>query len=489
MTRGRIGHGPAGWIAHWAATAPQRVALLAPDGTAWTYRDLYRMVGGFAAALRTMGAGPGSVVCTASGDPVGLRLLRWGGNVAGVVDALLDPALPTAEVAARAATVRAALVLSDADLAALCRAAKEDTAAESSFLPAGPDASTRVLFTTGSSGPARAVLQLAGHLDSAAESNRAGRGIVADDVLLCALPPHHAAGSLFEDTVLAAGGCLRLLPSPGSGGLAAALARGSGTITTVVPALLAGLDGDALATLRRLRLVNYAGEAISPELVRRIVEVYPGRLTRGYGLTEAGPLVSILPDSAHRGPTLPEPGDVGRPAPGVEVRIASGPGELQVRSPHVMAGYLNDPAATEERLRDGWLSTGDVARWCDTGLRLLGRLGNRIRSGGEWISLDGIQRCLAAAPGVADAAVVAVEHPRWGQRPVAFLQIRAGFSPEELRAHVSGTLARPSWPDWLGILDALPRTGHGKLDHSALRRLAADGPPPEAVDVRTPPPA
>jgi acyl-CoA synthetase (AMP-forming)/AMP-acid ligase II len=469
------GHGPAGWLAHWAAATPDAVALRHPDGTAWSYRRVYRTVRGCALSLRGQGVVPGDVVCTASADPVAARLLRWGANLAGAVDALLDPTLPAAEVAARSATIRAVAVFSDTELAALVRAGRDEA-----FPPAEASTPTRVLFTTGSTGPARAVLQLAGQLDSAALSNADGRGITGRDVLLCVLPPHHAAGSLFEDSVLAVGGCLRLLPSAGSAGLAAALRTGPATVTTVVPALLAGLAD--LAALNRLRLLNYAGEAIGTDLLRQLLSVYTGQLTRGYGLTEAGPLVSILPDSAHRGPEPPAPGDVGMPAAGVEVRIDAG--ELRVRSPHVMAGYLNDEAATRERLRDGWLATGDLAEWHDHGLRLVGRLGNRIRSGGEWVSLERIQRCLAEVPGVADAAVVAVEHPRWGQRPVAFLAVRAEFTPAALRARVAATLARPSWPDRVHTLDALPRTGHGKLDRAALRRMAETGTAGDVVELR-----
>ena len=482
------GHGPAGWLAHWAAVTPDAVALREPDGAAWSYRRLCEVVRGCAVSLRGQGIEPGDVVCAASADPLAARLLRWSANLAGAVDALLDPALPTAETTARAGTVRAAALFSETELAALVRAGRDGTSGSANVLASTRAGTpTRVLFTTGSTGPARAVLQLAGQLDSAARSNVDGRGIVGGDVLLCVLPPHHAAGSLFEDSVLMTGGCLRLPPSPGSAGLAAALRAGPATITTTVPALLAGLEG-GLATLNRLRLLNYAGEAIGTDLLGQLVTVYTGQLTRGYGLTEAGPLVSILPDSAHRGPELPTPGDVGVPAPGVDARIAPESGELHVRSAHVMAGYLNDPDATRERLRDGWLATGDLAEWRGTGLRLLGRLGNRIRSGGEWVSLEQVQRCLAEAPGVAGAAVVVVEHPRWGQRPVAFVEVRAGFAAEKLRARVAATLARPSWPDRVHTLAALPRTGHGKLDHEALRRMASAEPSGDVVDLRTPRP-
>ncbi|MCP2097836.1 malonyl-CoA/methylmalonyl-CoA synthetase [Actinosynnema pretiosum] len=461
---------------HWAAVTPDAVALHEPDGATWTYRRLYETVRGCAFSLRGQGIGPGDVVCTATADPVAARLLRWSANLAGAVDALLDPALPTAELAARAGAVRAAAVLTGTDLAALVCVGRDGAPGSANAVaPTGPGTPARVLFTTGSTGTARAVLQLAGQLDSAAASNVAGRGITGRDVLLCALPPHHAAGSLFEDSALTVGGGLRLLPAPGSAGLAAGLSAGPATVATVVPALLAGLADRAggLTALNRLRLLNYAGEAIDAELLRQLLEVYRGRVTRGYGLTEAGPLVSILPDSAHRGATLPAPGDVGVPAPNVEVRVAPGTGELHVRSPHVMAGYLGDPVVTRERLRDGWLATGDIAEWRGGGLRLLGRLGNRIRSGGEWVSLDQVQRCLAEAPGVAGAAVVAIAHPRWGQRPVAFVAVRAGFAQEELRARVAATLARPSWPDRVHVLEELPRTGHGKLDHEAMRRMAS----------------
>ena len=224
--------------------------------------------------------------------------------------------------------------------------------------------------------------------------------------------------------------------------------------------------------LDRLRLVNYAGETMQPTLLRRLRAAFQGSLFRGYGLTEAGPLVAVLDDRAHRDRAEIDPGDVGTPAPGVEVRIDEQEGELLVRSPYVMVGYYNDPKGTAARIVDGWLRTGDRAVLEHGAIRLMGRLGTRIRSGGEWVDPGAIERCLSAMPGIEEAVVIAEPSEQWGERPVAFVRASACITAGDLRRHLEAHLPRFKWPDRVELIDQVPRTAVGKTDRAALATRA-----------------
>lgn len=485
------GSGPADWLAAHAGRRPAAPAFSDAEGRSWSYAALRAAVDHWAGWLYATGVRPGMVICVAAADPVPARLLRLALGRLGAVDALVDPALPDRDIADRVRRTRATRLLTDRDVAGqgLPMPGRPASSTAPPLAVGQPGPPARVLFTTGSSGEPKAVLQRGGHLASAARANAQGRELLATDSLACLLPAHHAAGALFEDTMLYLGGALHLPPPRRAGWLADTLAGGGATVASMVPAMLAELaDQDQLGLLAGLRVLNYAGEAIATDLLRRVVAAFPGQLTRGYGLTEAGPLVSILPDADHRRAVLPDPGDIGRPAPGVEVRIAGDPagGELLVRSGHVMSGYLHDPAATRARLRDGWLATGDIAQWHPGGLRLLGRRGNRIRSGGEWVSLEQVEGCLCGAPHVREAVAVAVAHPRWSERPVAYVRVAAGFRPADFWRHVDAALNRYARPDWVAIVDELPRLRDGKVDRATVARWARRG--PATGVLRRPPP-
>ncbi|MFD7730119.1 class I adenylate-forming enzyme family protein [Kitasatospora phosalacinea] len=468
--------GPASWLSHWARRTPHRTALLTPSGERLTFQQLDRRVDAVAAALARRGVRRGVLVCVQSPDPLEVRLLRWAANRCDTAEALLDPQSPQAEVNRRLEVLGEDVLLLDPDgVSEVCASAAR--AFRSSPDPRAP---ARVLFTTGSTGRPRAVLQLARHLRSAARSNALARGLRPDDVVLAALPPHHAAGSLFEDTALFVGGALALMRQ-GAGGtskrLLDALLLHRPDVVSLVPSLLSELVGDAegAAALRVLRLLNYAGEAAHPDLVDRLVREFPGELYRGYGLSEAGPLVAVLGDGDHRGAAAPPQAALGRPAPGVAVRLAplgDGSSELQVRSGHVMDRYLNDPEATEAALQDGWLRTGDLVSLSGGVLMHCGRLGNRIRSGAEWIDLDEVRRAREGAPAVVSAAVVAVPSARWGQRPVAFVTGTGDLSLSRVHRHLAAELARFKRPDLIRVVTGLPRTAAGKVDHDLLRGMA-----------------
>jgi acyl-CoA synthetase (AMP-forming)/AMP-acid ligase II len=164
---------------------------------------------------------------------------------------------------------------------------------------------------------------------------------------------------------------------------------------------------------------------------------------------------------------------VGRPRPGVEVRIDESSGQVQLRSPTVMSGYWRDPERTAATLVDGWLRTGDIGKIDDAGrLRLLGRTTDMYIRGGYNVHPQAVEAALADHPAIAQVAVVPTDDDVMGEVGVAVVvPVDAAQPPtlDELRAFASTRLAPYELPEAIAIVDALPLTTMDKLDRTALR--------------------
>lgn len=147
-------------------------------------------------------------------------------------------------------------------------------------------------------------------------------------------------------------------------------------------------------------------------------------------------------------------------------------GEVVMRGNNVMAGYYNDPEATAVAFRGGWFHSGDVAVWHPDGyIELRDRSKDIIISGGENISTIEVEQALMAHPSVLEAAVVAVPHDKWGERPKAFVVAKSGeqVDPSDLIEFVKSRIARFKAPDMIEIVDQLPKTSTGKIQKYVLR--------------------
>jgi fatty-acyl-CoA synthase len=168
---------------------------------------------------------------------------------------------------------------------------------------------------------------------------------------------------------------------------------------------------------------------------------------------------------------------VGRPLPHTELRIAE-TGELCLRGPRVTRGYNDLPEETARAIdAEGWLHTGDLASVDDRGyVRVEGRLKDMIKRGGENIAPAEVEACLAEHPAVAEAAVVGLPDPRWGEVVVAYVR-PSGAAPDvdELVAHCREHLASFKLPRRWAFVEAMPLTASGKIRRTELRdRAAAD---------------
>lgn len=177
----------------------------------------------------------------------------------------------------------------------------------------------------------------------------------------------------------------------------------------------------------------------------------------------------------------------GMPAPFVEIRVmrpeGEAPpdgvtsGEIEMRGPWVAASYYNDPAQQDRWTNDGWFRTGDVATMDEDGyVRIVDRVKDLVKSGGEWISSVELENALMGHPSVKEACVIGIPHPKWQERPLAVIVLKTGAqaTTDELRNYLAKSFRKWQLPDAFVFLDSIPRTSVGKFKKSALRERYAN---------------
>jgi fatty-acyl-CoA synthase len=251
--------------------------------------------------------------------------------------------------------------------------------------------------------------------------------------------------------------------------------------------------------LSSLKTVLIGGAAASRTMMEHYQRDFGITILHAWGMTETSPLGTISrlkgtmedwPEERKMEVRLKQ----GLPVLGVELKVA-GPageelpwdgesvGELLVRGPWIASGYYNDDEATAAAVEpDGWFHTGDVAKIDPDGyVRLTDRRKDVIKSGGEWISSIDLENAAMAHEDVAEAAVIAIPHPKWDERPLLIVTARPGCTPE--RDSLLALLGQrfPKWmlPDDVVVLDELPHTGTGKVVKLRLREMFRDYVVPE----------
>ncbi|GAA3623178.1 AMP-binding protein [Streptomyces chitinivorans] len=350
--------------------------------------------------------------------------------------------------------------------------------------PYEPDDRAVVAHTSGSTGRPKSIGQsfrtwnsLVDVFPGSPEPGRPSR-------FLAVLPLSHTIGSMV-DAVLAEGGRVVLHEGFDADAVLEALAAEGVTDTYLAVPHLYRLTESARsggADLPSLRRLVYSGTPASPRRIAEARGVLGDRLVQLYGSTEAGGISNLTPLDHCEPELLPT---VGRPFPWVSVRIVDPgtgrevprgrTGEVCVASPTVMDGYLGAPGTTAPVLRDGLLRTGDLGLIDRYGyLRLAGRVGDVVKSGGLKIHPAAVERALLSHPDVANAAVYGVADDDRVERVHAAVSLRAGArrDPGALREHVAGLLTPEHAPAELAFWDDLPLTAHGKPDKAYLRTLA-----------------
>lgn len=329
-----------------------------------------------------------------------------------------------------------------------------------------------VLFTSGSTGRPKGVLHTHRALVHKARTMAGVHGLGTDDVVLVPTPLAHVSGLL--NGVLVPGvvpfGAVLVDRWDAARGLAAIEAEGVSFMVGPPTFFVGLLDalGAAPERARSLRLVSCGGAGVSEAFAREAAAGLGCVVKRTYGSTEAPTVTTSTPSDP------PEAGwsTEGRPVGAAEVRISTG-GEVQVRGPEVLAGYL-DPEDDEGVLLDGgWFRTGDRGMLDPTGrLVVTGRLRDLIIRGGENVEPIEVEALLEAHPAVRTAVVVGVADRRLGERVAAAVEADGPFSAEDCRSWFTEQgVARHKVPEVLAVVDHLPLLPAGKPDRAAVRAL------------------
>jgi long-chain acyl-CoA synthetase len=312
------------------------------------------------------------------------------------------------------------------------------------------------------------------------------------DTNLHAGPLSHGAG-LYALPHLLRGGHQAVLPHFEVEAILEALQQHSRVSMFAAPTMLTRLvhaPAVAAADLRNLRTIFYGGGPMYVADLERALQLFGPRLYQLYGQGESPMTITGLNKRLHADQTHPRwrdrLGSCGVPRTGVLVKVVddrdhevpSGEvGEVVTRSDCVMEGYWNNPAASAETLRGGWLHTGDLGSFDEEGfLTLRDRSKDMIISGGSNIYPREIEEVLLRHPDIVEVSVVGRPHPEWGEEVIAFVVARPAtrVAPEELDRLCLDSIARFKRPRHYRFVDALPKNNYGKVLKTELRRILAE---------------
>ena len=325
-------------------------------------------------------------------------------------------------------------------------------------------------------------------------------GVRERDVVMAVVPMFHANswGVPYSATMT---GATQVLTGarPDPAGICRLISEHGVTISLGVPTIWVGMldylsRSEEDFDFSSLRAVVSGGSAVPVSMIRTFKERFGVDMIQAYGMTEASPLVSYnrLPselDDVEGDARLTEQGKQGTPVFGVDMRLVDENGvdlewdgeqrgELLFRGPWIAAEYLND-ARSDETFIDGWYHSGDIASVDTLGNIQIGdRVKDMVKSGGEWISSVDLETAIIAHPGVLEAAVIAIPHPTWQERPLACVVANADYRDSLEKSEVLDFI-RPrfaSWwiPDDVVFIDEIPKTSVGKFDKKVLRDLYQD---------------
>jgi len=352
-------------------------------------------------------------------------------------------------------------------------------------------------YTSGTTGNPKGVLYThrALVLQAYAQCATDAFGISERDVVLSVVPMFHAnAWGLPYSSTMA--GAAQVYPGvqPVPDDVCALVQENKVTVTAGVPTVLLGM----LQVLEKrtydlsfLRAIPCGGSAVPESLIARFDELGL-TVVQAWGMTETAPLATVCKPASHMdGWSDAQKRAVrakqGRPMHGVELRVVDDAGtvvpwdgksvgELQVRGPWITSGYYNDDR-NAEAFDDGWFRTGDVVTIDPDGyVQITDRAKDVIKTGGEWISSVELENLIMGHPGVLEAAVIGLPHPRWQERPLACVVPKPGvkLGAAEIIEFLTPKVARWWLPSDVVFVEAIPKTSVGKFAKRELREQLKD---------------
>jgi acyl-CoA synthetase (AMP-forming)/AMP-acid ligase II len=488
-----------------AAERPPRVALRQDDRTV-DYASLDGLMDRVARALQRDGVEAGEVIAICATMSIDYAVVFLGALRAGVAVAPLAPGSTPASLAAMVADAGARHLFLDRDVAAALepvarqigarRIALDDSGAGSPFsawtgredanpraVALDPDAAFNLIYSSGTTGTPKGIVQ-SNRMRWRQWQRAAAYDYKPDCITLVSTPLYSNTTLVSFLPTLAVGGTAILMPKFDARGFLALAQRHRVTTAMLVPvqyARIMALPDFGQYDLSAFRTKFCTSAPFAAALKADICKRWPGRLIEYYGMTEGGGTcvleANLHPDKLHT---------VGRPAPGHDIRLIDdqgrelppgSTGEIVGHSEGIMKGYHNQPAKTAEAewydtTGKRFIRTGDIGRFDAEGfLTLLDRKKDMIISGGFNVYPSDLESVLRRHEQVADAAVVGVPSDRWGETPVAFVVPRhpGECVPQALLEWANGQLGKTQRLAAVELVDALPRSGIGKVLKRELR--------------------
>ncbi|MET0190654.1 MAG: long-chain fatty acid--CoA ligase [Pseudonocardia sediminis] len=472
-----------------AAQYPTRPAVR-HDGRVLSYAGLADASARVAALLATRGVGPGTPVGLMVPNVAEFPVLYYGILRAGAVVVPMNPLLKNREVAYTLTDSGAALLFATSASGRHAAAGAEAAGAKvvevgGEFpgilaghrpvpgpVPRADDDPAVLLYTSGTTGhPKGAQLTHSNLRHNAWVTATTLLSLGHDDVMLGCLPLFHAFGqSCVLNAAVCSGASVTLVSRFDPASALSAMERDGVTVFAGVPTMYSALlrHPAGSADTSTLRVGVSGGSALPVRVLEDFEAAFGVPVLEGYGLSETSPVASFNhPDRPRKA------GSIGTPVSGVLMRLLDdagrevGPdeiGEIAVRGPNVMRGYLGRPEATAEAIRDGWFHTGDLARKDRDGyFFLVDRKKDLIIRGGFNVYPREIEEVLHQHPAVTEAAVVAVPHAELGEEVGAAVALCSEADPAEIREFVRARVAAYKYPRRVWIVEALPKGPTGKI--------------------------
>jgi acyl-CoA synthetase (AMP-forming)/AMP-acid ligase II len=479
-----------------AAERGDKPALIDGEtGAVTTYAEFADQVAAAAAGLAAEGIGPGDAVGilgpNSTAWPVAFHAVVSLGGIVTSINPLLTPG----EIATQLGSAGAkAVIVADALRGALAEAAIDRVYALESLPSGGDDPGSPAInpqddlavlpFSSGTTGLSKGVMLTHANLVANMEQIRSIHRIDHRDVLIGLLPFFHIYGqTVVINLGLSQGATIVTMARFDMGRFLDLLERHQVTRAHVAPPVVLGLakapgvEGRDLA----LRVVISGAAPLDADTANRASDRLGAPVRQGYGMTEASPVTHFAADEQLADQ---DPGAIGRLVANTEGRLVDPEtgedteeaGEIWIRGPQVMRGYLANEQATAETLtEDGWLKTGDVARVDDGEIfRIVDRVKELIKYKGYQVPPAELEALLLGHPSVADAAVIPIADDDGGEAPKACVVARGDdLDPDELMAWVAERVAPYKRIRAVETVDEIPRSASGKI----LRRLLRERTP------------
>ncbi len=395
----------------------------------------------------------------------------------GAIPVLVNPALPSERISRIIEDTKPRYLIKegDPDLAQTEGGMSAKVPCDGAEVPCDGNDTSVILYSSGTTGEQKGVELTVDNLYHNIRATTALTGITPRDRSLCFLPLTHCFGLNFVmGSCFHAGATLVLHEKFDASRVLESLVRDGVTMFFAVPMiyklfLRQHIDPAFFATVRYF---FYAADALSENAIREWERHYGRTIYTGWGLTETSPFATSNHQLIHK------PGSVGKPIPGVEIKIRkegyepSGIGEICVRGHNVMKGYWNQPEATAEAIdTDGWFHTGDAGVVdADDHIFVVGRLKDMINVGGEKAWPAEIEQQIMQHPGIADVAVIGSPHEIMGEVPVAFVVLKdPTLTALGIQEFIKPKLRKHEFPREIFFVETLPRNPSGKILRRVLR--------------------